>query len=91
MDEYQIVELVKDRYRTGSIEAYHNFLLNDKTIISDESYGHSYQHNPSISKQVIGYVENNTTEFVSNLEFPSLQWYNILYACLLYTSPSPRD
>jgi len=25
MDEYQIVELVKDRYRTGSIKATYNF------------------------------------------------------------------
>jgi len=83
MDEYQIVELVKDRYRTGSIEAYHNFLLNDKTIISDESYEHSYQHNPSISKQVIGYVNNDTTDFVSELEFPMLiEWNFISYAYL---------
>ena len=56
MDEYQIVELVKDWYRTGLIKAFRNFLLNDKTIISDESYERSYEHNPSISKQVIGYV-----------------------------------
>ena len=82
MDEYQIVELVKDRYRAGSIKADYNLLLNDRTIISEKSYERSYQHDPSISKQVIGYVENNTTEFVSNLEFPSLQWYNILYAYL---------
>ena len=43
MDEYQIVELVKDRYRTGSLEAFRNFLLNDTTIISYESYKHSYE------------------------------------------------
>ena len=82
MDEYQIVELVKDRYRMGLIKAEYNLLLNDRTIISEKSYERSYQHDPSISKQVIGYVENNTTEFVSNLEFPSLRWYNILYAYL---------
>ena len=82
MDEYQIVELVKDRHRAGSIKADYNLLLNDRTIISEKSYERSYQHDPSISKQVIGYVENNTTEFVSNLEFPSLRWYNILYAYL---------
>jgi len=82
MDEYQIVELVKDRYRMGLIKAEYNLLLNDRTIISEKSYERSYQHTPSISKQVIGYVENNTTEFVSNLEFPSLRWYNILYAYL---------
>jgi hypothetical protein len=55
MDEYQIVELVKDRYRTGSIKATYNFLLNDITIISEKSYKRSYKHNPSISKQVTGY------------------------------------
>jgi len=72
MDEYRIVELVKDRYSIGSIKADHNFLLNDRTIISYESYEHSYQHNPSISKQVIGYVNYSTTIFVSFLEFPTL-------------------
>jgi len=82
MDEYQIVELVKDGYRTGSIRIYDNFLLNDRTIISIESYEHSYQHNPSISKQVIGYVYDYTTNFVSVLEFPILQWNFISYAYL---------
>ena len=82
MDEYQIVELVKDRYRTTSIRIYHNFLLNDRTIISIESYERSYDHNPSISKQVIGYVYNHRTEFVSTLEFPTLDWYIILDAYL---------
>jgi len=83
MDECQIVELVKDRYRTGSIKAFNNFLLNALTIISDESYERSYQHNPSISKQVIGYVNNYTTNFVSDLEFPTLdKWYSILFAYL---------
>ena len=82
MDEYQIVELVKDRYRTGSIKAHNNFLLNDRTIISIESYERSYDHNPSISKQVIGYVYNDRTEFVSTLEFPTLDWYIILDAYL---------
>ena len=83
MDEYQIVELVKDRYRTGSIKAFNNFLLNDLTIISDALYERSYQHNPSISKQVIGYVNNYTTHFVSDLEFPTLdKWYSILFAYL---------
>ena len=72
MNEYEIVERVKDWYRTGSIKAYHNFLLNDTTIISDKLYEHSYQHNPSISKQVIGYVNDNRTSFVSYLEFPTL-------------------
>jgi len=82
MDEYEIVELVKDRYRTGSIRIYHNLLLNDTTIISDESYEHSYQHNPSISKQVTGYVYNESTIFVFYLEFPTLQWNFIPYAYL---------
>ena len=81
MDEYQIVELVKDRYRTRSIEKYDNFLLNDTTIISNASYKRSYQHNPSISKQVIGYVYNDRAEFVSNLELPTLmKWDLILFA-----------
>jgi hypothetical protein len=74
MDEYQIVERVKDRYRTGSIRTNDNFLLNDRTIISIESYDLLYQHNPSISKRVIGYLHYNSTIFVSNLEFPILQW-----------------
>jgi len=83
MDEYQIVELVKDRYRTGSIKAYKNLLLNDKTIISDELYERSYQHNPSISKQVIGYVYNDRTSLLSYLEFPTLiNWNDILFAYL---------
>ena len=83
MDEYQIVELVKDRYRTGSINIYDNFLLNDTTIISNASYKRSYQHNPSISKQVIGYVYDYTTTFVATLEFPTLiDWHIIVYAYL---------
>jgi len=82
MDEYEIVERVKDWYRTGSLEAVDNFLLNDITIISIESYKHSYQHNPSISNQVIGYVIDNRTNLVYELEFPILQWNSILYAYL---------
>ena len=83
MDEYQIVELVKDRYRAGSIKEKYNLLLNDMTIISLESYEDPYEHNPSISKQVIGYVYNNITEFVSELEFPTLtKWYIISEAYL---------
>ena len=82
MDEYQIVELVKDWYRTGSTKADDNFLLNVKTIISIESYEHSYQHTPSISKQVIGYVFKNSTNVVSELKFPMLKWEFILDAYL---------
>jgi len=82
MDQYQIVELVKDRYRTGSIKPYHNFLLNDTTIISEKSYKQSYQHNPSISKQVIGYVDNYATDLVSELEFPILESSLIAHAYL---------
>ena len=77
MDEYQIVELVKDRYRAGSLEAFHYFLLNGTTIISTESYERSYQHNSSINKQVIGYVYNDRTTLLSFLEFPTLEWYII--------------
>jgi len=72
MDEYQIVELVKDRYRTGSLEAHDYFLLNDRTIIWDGSYKYLRLRNPSISKQVIGYVNRHKTEYVSILEFPTL-------------------
>jgi len=83
MDEYQIVELVKDWYRTGLIKAFRNFLLNDKTIISDESYERSYEHNPSINKQVTGYVYVRTTNYASTLEFPTLiDWGIISYAYL---------
>jgi len=83
MDEYQIVERVKDWYRTTSPEAYGKFLLKDTNIISYESYEHSYQHNPSISKQVIGEVRNDRTIFVSTLEFPMLtDWYIIRDAYL---------
>ena len=84
MDEYQIVEIVKDRYRTGSLEAFRNFLLNDTTIISYESYKHSYQHNPSISKQVIGYVNNATTNYASTLEFPMLIDWGIIRQAYLH-------
>jgi len=83
MDEYQIVELVKDWYRTTSIKAARNFLLNDRTIISNESYERSYEHNPSINKQVIGYVYNDTTDFVTTLEFPMLEW-NFIRDAYLY-------
>jgi len=82
MDEYQIVELVKDGYRTGSIKADHNLLLNDLTIISEKSYKRSYEHNPSISKQVIGYVNNDITYHVYILEFPAFRWYFISDAYL---------
>jgi hypothetical protein len=83
MDEYQIVERVKHWYRTGSLEADHYFLLNGTTIISTESYEHSYERNPFINKQVTGYVNNDTTEFVSELEFPTLtKWYIISDAYL---------
>jgi len=84
MDEYQIVERVKDRYRTGSLEVYHNFLLDDRTIISNESYKRSYQYNPSISKHVIGYVNYRTTTFVSDLEFPTLFKWNFISYIYLY-------
>ena len=83
MDEYQIVELVKDWYREGLIKAEYNFLLNVKTIISDESYERSYEHNPSINKQVTGYVYVRTTKYASTLEFPTLiDWGIISYAYL---------
>jgi len=91
MDEYKIVELVKDRYRTGLLEVYHNFLevyhnflLNDTTIISDESYKRSYQHDPSISKQVIGYVNYRKTSIVSDLEFPTLFNWDFISSAHLY-------
>ena len=79
MDEYQIVELVKDGYRTGSLEGDHYFLLNDRTIIWDGSYKYSRLRNPSISKQVIGEVNRHKTEYVSILEFPLLQWDSISF------------
>ena len=83
MDEYQIVELVKDGYRTRSIIQYHNFLLNDKTIISAVLYERSYRHNTSINKQVIGHVYNDITILVSELEFPMfIDWDFIPYAYL---------
>jgi len=97
MDEYQIVKLVKDWYRTVSDEVFVYFLLNDRTIISDELYIRSYQHNPSISKQVIGYVYNYTTSFVSDLDFPILKWdfisdaylYKKGYVIRLYSTFGP--
>jgi len=84
MDEYQIVERVKDRYRTGSINIYDNLLLNDRTIISYESYERSYEHSSSISKQVIGYVYDYTTNFVSDLEFPILSEGDYILFAYLY-------
>ena len=83
MDEYQILERVKDWYRTGSLEEDHDyFLLNDTTIISDESYKYSRLNNPSISKQVIGEVVYDITDYESILEFPLLQCDFIPYAFL---------
>ena len=82
MDEYEILELVKDRYRTGSIKPFHIFLLNDTTIISNVSYQRLYKQNPSISKQVIGYVFNDPTNYASALEFPLLRWNSISPAYL---------
>jgi len=83
MDEYKIVERVKDWYREGLIKEVHNLLLNDMTIISEKSYKRSYKRNPSISKQVVGYVNNDTADFVPELEFPMLnKSYIILYAYL---------
>jgi len=73
MDEYRIAELVKDRYRMRSIKADDNVLLNDRTIISIESYEHSYLDNESISNHVIGYVNYDITNYVSTLEFPMLR------------------
>jgi len=84
MDEYKIVELVKDGYRTGSIKEIDNFLLNDRTIISYKSYEHSYQDNPPISKQVIGEVRNDRTIFVSELEFPILINLSVIVSAYLY-------
>ena len=84
MDEYQIVELVKDRYRTGSVEGFYHFLLNDATIISDESYERLYEHNPSISKQVIGWVYNYRTNLVSELEFSTLIEWNFIRDAYLH-------
>jgi len=84
MDEYQIVELVKDRYRAGSIKVNDIFLLNDLTIISYESYERSYEHSSSISKQVIGYVNNDITNVVSDLEFPMLSEGDFILFAYLY-------
>jgi len=84
MDEYQILERVKDWYRTTSIKPDDNFLLNDTTIISYESYKHSYEHNPSISKRVIGYVKNDKTNLVSELEFPMLSNSTFISDAYLY-------
>jgi len=84
MDEYQIVERVKDWYRMTSIKPDDNFLLKDTTIISEKSYERSYQHNPSISKQVIGYVYYYRTKFVSALEFPSFMNFNFISDAYLY-------
>jgi len=84
MDEYEIVELVKDRYRTRSIKLYHNFLLNDLTIISEKLYQRSYQHNPSISEQVIGWVYKNISILVSTLEFPMLINWDFISSAYLH-------
>jgi len=83
MHEYQIVERVKDWYRATPIKPHNYFLLNDITIISHESYKRSYQHNPFISKQVIGFVYDYATDLVTALEFPTLiDWDFIVYAYL---------
>jgi len=89
LDEYRIVELVKEWYRKGQVESPINFLLNNNTIISyHDSYEPIYGQNPSISKQVIGYVYENDAlylcifrfpVFIAGSNFPLLYLYKIGY------------
>jgi len=85
MDEYQIIQLVKDWHKTEQVEVIENFLFNNKTIISVHSYQLSYEQNPSINKQVIGYVYMFNTNLLSLFEFPMIYYnYAILTSLYLY-------
>ena len=99
MDEQRIVELVKEWYREGQVESTVNFLLNNNTIISHYgSYELIYGQNPSISKQVIGYIYKNDAlylcifrfpMFIAGPDFPLLYLYKIGYVYQSKYGPAP--
>ena len=85
MDEYQIIQLVKDWHKTEQVEMIENFLFDNKTIISVDSYLFSYKQNPLINKQVIGYVYTFDANLLSLFELPMLYYnYDILPLLYLY-------
>ena len=72
MDEYQIVERIKELYRAEQIDEGVYFLLNDNRITPTILYKNLYKQNPFINNQVIGYVNVRLTYNLSIFEFPML-------------------
>jgi len=72
MDEYQIVERVKELYRAEQIHQDKYVLLNDNRITSIKLYKNLYKQNPSINNQVIGSVYVGGTDYLFKFEFPML-------------------
>ena len=72
MDEYQIVERIKELYKAEQIHQGVYFLINDSRITSTILYKNLYKQNPSIDNQVIGYVYVNRTYNLSTFEYPML-------------------
>jgi len=84
MDEYQIIERIKEWYKTEPIRTEDNFLVNNKIIISQPSYERFYEQNPSINKQVTGYVYAFPTNYLSLFQFPMLERDDIIPILYLY-------
>jgi len=82
MDEYQIVERIKELYRAEQIDEGVYFLLNDNRITPTILYKNLYKQNPFINNQVIGYVNVHRTYNLSTFEFPML--FNNMDFRLLY-------
>jgi len=72
MDEYRIVERIKELYRAEQIHQGEYFLLNDNRITATILYKNLYKQNPSINNQVIGYLHVSRTYNLSTFEFPML-------------------
>jgi len=72
MDEYQIVERIKELYRVKQIQEDKYVLLNDNRITPLISYKNLYKQNPSISNLVIGSVYVDGTDYLFKFEFPML-------------------
>jgi len=72
MDEYQVVRLVKNWYRTRQVDTRDFLLLKNNTIIPNDLFINFYKQNPSINQQVIGYVYADSTRYLFTFEFPML-------------------
>jgi len=72
MNEYQILERIKELYRAEQIHQDKYFLLNDNRITPTILYKNLYKQNPPINNQVIGYVYVDGTYKLFKFEFPML-------------------